>query len=69
MELNKVLIGKWESKQGKSYYELYRDELGFTMRGDWCYSNLGDRAKTEVEAINFVENVIKQNNQRLKRTK
>ena len=39
--MDKQLVAKWESKGGKYHLELFRDDSGYSYRGDDCGGFMG----------------------------
>ena len=54
--MNRTLVQRWQSRSGKHWIELYRDDLGFFYEGNDCGGNLGN--VTEAQARDEIETRI-----------
>jgi len=51
--MEKTLVARWESKSGKHYAELYRDDWGYCYKANGAGGNLG--SVPEADAIASIE--------------
>lgn len=52
--MTKTLIARWESRSGKHWVDLYRDELGYTYKAPGQGGNLGALSSDSI-AVRMIE--------------
>lgn len=53
----KKIIASWESRGGKYFVKLYRDDYGYGYEGNGCGGSFGN-LPTDEAAIDYVENKV-----------
>jgi hypothetical protein len=58
-QLTKTRVARWESRGGKHWLELYRDELGYTYRSSSGGGNLGNLGSDpECAALAYMSEIL-----------